>query len=251
MSKCIVGLFDVCLMVFNATFNNISVISWWSVLLVEETGGPGKNHRPVTSHWQTLSQNAVHLALVEIRTHNISVLLDDLSSSFTSISFLTNLYFSSKQQNKKENKNNPFEDPTSNIPSKEKVLKVYFTLLLFIVVVGCGIVARVTLHILIWHINPPNTSDNSVLNTFGGLLKNNCTVCSEGATDVTGCATNKQERTIIDDTWIWAVFLVIIAPYVLTFMSTFCRICFKSNAELNYWVLLVVSVFLKVKYNDF
>jgi len=28
-------------MVFNATFNNISVISWQSVLLVEETGGPG------------------------------------------------------------------------------------------------------------------------------------------------------------------------------------------------------------------
>jgi hypothetical protein len=27
-------------MVFNATFNNISVISWWPVLLVEETGGP-------------------------------------------------------------------------------------------------------------------------------------------------------------------------------------------------------------------
>ena len=26
------------LMVFNATFNNISVISWQSVLLVEETG---------------------------------------------------------------------------------------------------------------------------------------------------------------------------------------------------------------------
>jgi len=27
----------VCLMVFNATFNNISVISWQSVLLVEKT----------------------------------------------------------------------------------------------------------------------------------------------------------------------------------------------------------------------
>jgi hypothetical protein len=40
----------VCLMVFNATFNNILVISWRSVLLVEETGGPGENHRPVTSH---------------------------------------------------------------------------------------------------------------------------------------------------------------------------------------------------------
>jgi hypothetical protein len=42
-------------MVFNATFNNISVISWRSVLLVEETGVPRKNHRPAASHWQTLS----------------------------------------------------------------------------------------------------------------------------------------------------------------------------------------------------
>jgi hypothetical protein len=31
-------------MVFNATFNNISVILWPSVLLVEETGVPGENH---------------------------------------------------------------------------------------------------------------------------------------------------------------------------------------------------------------
>ena len=31
-------------LVFHATFNNISVISWWSVLLVEETGVPGENH---------------------------------------------------------------------------------------------------------------------------------------------------------------------------------------------------------------
>ena len=37
-------------MVFNGTFNNISVISWQSVLLVEETGVPGENHRPVASH---------------------------------------------------------------------------------------------------------------------------------------------------------------------------------------------------------
>ena len=29
-------------MVFNATFNNISVTSWWSVLLVGETRVPGK-----------------------------------------------------------------------------------------------------------------------------------------------------------------------------------------------------------------
>jgi len=53
-------------MVFNATFNNISAISWRSVLLLDETGGPGENRRPVASHWQTLSHNVVHIALIEI-----------------------------------------------------------------------------------------------------------------------------------------------------------------------------------------
>jgi hypothetical protein len=37
-------------MVFNATFNNISVISWQSVLLMEETEVPGENHRLAVSH---------------------------------------------------------------------------------------------------------------------------------------------------------------------------------------------------------
>jgi hypothetical protein len=37
-------------MVFYITFNNISAISWQSVLLVGETGVPAENHRPVTSH---------------------------------------------------------------------------------------------------------------------------------------------------------------------------------------------------------
>ena len=50
-------------LVFNATFNNISAILWSSVLLVEETGGPGKNHRVVASQWQTLSHNGVSSAI--------------------------------------------------------------------------------------------------------------------------------------------------------------------------------------------
>ena len=48
-------------MVYIATLINISAISWRSDLLVEETGVPGENHRP-------LSHNAVHLALIEIKT---------------------------------------------------------------------------------------------------------------------------------------------------------------------------------------
>ena len=50
MARTIKRRIRVRLMVFNATFNNISVISWRSVLLVEETGVPGENHRPVASH---------------------------------------------------------------------------------------------------------------------------------------------------------------------------------------------------------
>ena len=40
-------------MVFNATFNNISV------LLVDETGVPREKHRPIASHRQTLSHYVV------------------------------------------------------------------------------------------------------------------------------------------------------------------------------------------------
>jgi hypothetical protein len=50
-------------MVFDATFNNISVILWLSVLLVKETGEPGENHRSAASHWQTLSHNVVSSTL--------------------------------------------------------------------------------------------------------------------------------------------------------------------------------------------
>jgi hypothetical protein len=40
-----------CLLIFwrfNATFSNISAISWLSVLVVEEAG---ENHRPCASNW--------------------------------------------------------------------------------------------------------------------------------------------------------------------------------------------------------
>ena len=44
-------------MVFNANFNNISVILWQSFVLVQNTRVPGENHRSATGHWQTLSHN--------------------------------------------------------------------------------------------------------------------------------------------------------------------------------------------------
>ena len=39
------------MLVFNATFSNISGISWRPVLVVEEAGVPGENHRPWASNW--------------------------------------------------------------------------------------------------------------------------------------------------------------------------------------------------------
>ena len=51
-------------MVFNATFSNLSVMSWRSVLWVEETGVPGENHRPAASHSQISSYNFVSSANV-------------------------------------------------------------------------------------------------------------------------------------------------------------------------------------------
>ena len=61
-------------MTFNPTFNNISAISWLSVLLVEETEVHGKNHRSAASHCQTLSHKwmiyIINMLLSETEYHN-------------------------------------------------------------------------------------------------------------------------------------------------------------------------------------
>ena len=59
-------------MVISASFINISVISWRSVLLLEENWWNGENHRPAATHCQILSYNVVYLALSKPRTCNIN-----------------------------------------------------------------------------------------------------------------------------------------------------------------------------------
>jgi len=56
------------LIVFNATFNNISVISWRSALLVEETIDLSQ----VIDKLNNMMLYRVHLAMNKTRTHNFS-----------------------------------------------------------------------------------------------------------------------------------------------------------------------------------
>jgi hypothetical protein len=75
----------------NATFNNISVISisWWSVLLVKETGVPRENHQPAASHRQTphheqdSNSHDIHLNTLKLHVHTSVVAMLDFTLAIT------------------------------------------------------------------------------------------------------------------------------------------------------------------------
>ena len=70
-------------MLLNTTFYNISVISWQSFLLLEETGVPGENHQLATSHWQKKYWN--QLTNYNIKTRYSSDCIGRCKSNYNTI----------------------------------------------------------------------------------------------------------------------------------------------------------------------
>ena len=103
----------------------------------------------------------------------------------------------------------------------EKILTISFAFCLFLIILVGGVTSRISLHILIWHLNPPTI---------------NTTIGSQG--NVT------SGSSYVDENWIWSLFLVIVAPYIFTAVECLRTICLRTTRKMHYNSLFWVSNYI-------
>jgi hypothetical protein len=75
--------------VFNTIFSNISAISWQPVLVVEEAGEPGENHRP----WASKNRNIyIHVQNFNVTTWEFSIWEKNILFFFFFFIQISNIY---------------------------------------------------------------------------------------------------------------------------------------------------------------
>ncbi|CAG2226120.1 unnamed protein product [Mytilus edulis] len=106
--------------------------------------------------------------------------------------------------------------------TSEKILTVIFVCFLFLVVFGTALLSRITIHILVWHIKPPELPRNNDTNaTF---------------------QTKQSLYHVVDETWIWALLITLVTPYGFTMCSSLKTMCLKKTRKIHYKSLFVVSI---------
>lgn len=100
-----------------------------------------------------------------------------------------------------------------------------------------------------WHLNTPtNSSMASKYRRLGGLIQQIDYITHQGnasgniTSEALGTITSEKEHSV-DETWVWAMFIVVIVPYVFATLSAFIRILFKTNKPLKPKITGVVSHF--------
>lgn len=93
-------------------------------------------------------------------------------------------------------------------------LRLFFSLFLFLFVLGTALISRLTFHIILINLNPPTIF--TTMNKFGGD---------------TGNTTAPFLPAQVHISWIWACFLVLVAPSVHSLVYHTGQFCRKKDSK--------------------
>ena len=108
----------------------------------------------------------------------------------------------------------------------EGFIKLPFVILLFCFTIVTGVISRVTLHIMIWHLHPPTINSTSRSATMNYQLTYKTDMCPEHS--LYECY---QETKYLGENWFWALFIAMILPCIFSIFSSLRSFCSKVSSE--------------------